>query len=214
MPRSRSNDPVRPRFVDLALDGAPEQVEDLGDDDHARDPVVAQRVEDDPRVAAPDVQDVGPDVERVVQPDGLLEQVGQRQQRHDPVVHRRDDPVERLDRRDDVVVGQHHALRRAGRAAREDELEDLVGGRRAPGRLARLPVGREQRVVVGGLGAQGLDRRRREVRQAGLARIRARRGPVPRMRCRAPDARTIVSTASGDIRRSSGTSTSRACIAP
>ena len=46
-------------LVDLALDGAPEQVEDLRDDDHRRHPVVAQRIEDDPRVAAAHVQDVG-----------------------------------------------------------------------------------------------------------------------------------------------------------
>ena len=38
--------------------------------------------------------------------------------------------------------------------------------------------------------------------------------PVPRIRWRAPDARTMVATASIDIRRSSGTITSRACIAP
>ena len=172
-----------------------------------------ERVEDHPRVPAPDVQHVGPDIERVVQPDGLLEQVRQRQQRHDPMVHRRDDPVERLDRRDDVVVGQHHALRRAGRAAGEDELEDLVGGRPPPGRLARLPVGRERGSSSAGSAAQRVDRRRREVRQAGLARIgriaaRAQ-DQVPGAR-RADDHLDRV----GDIRRSSGTSTSRACIAP
>jgi hypothetical protein len=38
--------------------------------------------------------------------------------------------------------------------------------------------------------------------------------PVPRTRWRAPDARTMVCTASADIRRSSGTITSLACIAP
>jgi len=38
--------------------------------------------------------------------------------------------------------------------------------------------------------------------------------PVPRMRCRAPEALTMPSTAAGDIRRSSGTRTSRAAIAP
>ncbi len=38
--------------------------------------------------------------------------------------------------------------------------------------------------------------------------------PVPRMRWRAPEALTMPSTAAGDIRRSSGTSTSRAAIAP
>ena len=38
--------------------------------------------------------------------------------------------------------------------------------------------------------------------------------PVPRMRCRAPLARATVSTASALMRRSSGTMTRRACIAP
>ena len=166
-------------LVDLALDGRPEQVQHLGHDDHARDPVLAERGEDDPRIAAADVQDVRADVERVVQPDRLLEQVAERQQRHDPVVHRRDDAVERLDAGDDVVVGQDDALRRAGRAAREDELEDLVGGRGAPRRLSRLPVGREGGIVVGGLGAQVLDGRRREV-----APGRPPPDPGRRVRCR------------------------------
>ena len=164
-------------LVDLALDRAPEQVEDLRHDHHRGHPVVAQRIEDHARVAAPDVQDVGADVERVVQPDGLLEQVRQRQQRDDPVLHRRHDPVERLDRGDDVVVGQHHALRRAGRARREDELEDLVGGGRRQARLLRLPVGRERRVV--GLGFAPTAPRR-SWSGSGRARPRAdraRRGP-------------------------------------
>ena len=52
---------------DLALDRAPEQVEHLGHDDHARDPMVAQGVEDDPWVPAPDIEHVGADIERVVQ---------------------------------------------------------------------------------------------------------------------------------------------------
>ncbi len=164
-------------LLDLAFDGAPEQVEDLRDDDHRRHPVIAQRIEDHPRVAAADVEDVGPDIERVVQPDRLLEQVRERQQRHDPVIHRRDDPVERLDRCGDVVVGEHHALRRAGRAAREDELEDLVRRRCAPRRLARLPVVREQRVVRLGFGGEVLDRGGREVRQAGLSADPGRRAP-------------------------------------
>ena len=62
-------------LVDLAFDGTPEEVQDLRHDDHRGHPVLAQRVEDDPRVPAPDVEDVSPDVERVVQPDRLLEQV-------------------------------------------------------------------------------------------------------------------------------------------
>ena len=127
-------------LLDLALDGAPEQVEHLGHDDHRGHPVVAEGIEDDPRVPAPDVQDVGPDVERVVQPDRLLEQVRERQERDEPVLHRRDDPVEALDRGHDVVVGQHDALRRAGRAGREDQLERLVrppGGPTPPWRTSQ-----------------------------------------------------------------------------
>ena len=154
---------------DLALDGAPEQVEDLRDHDHRGDPVVAQRVEDDPRVAAPDIQDVRPDRERVVQPDRLLEQVRQRQQRDDPVLHRRDQAVERLDRRDLVVVGEHDALRAAGRAGGEDELEDIAAGGRIPAGELGLPVLGERVVWIG---RDRAERRRREAVQAGFARIR------------------------------------------
>ena len=126
------------------------------------------------------------DIERVVQPDRLLEQVRQRQQRHDPVVHRRDDAMERLDRGDDVVVGQHHALRRAGRAAREDELEDLVGRRAGPrppggppspaGTRDRRPPARRHSAstVVVGKSARPASR------GSGASR------PVPSIRCRAP----------------------------
>ena len=130
--------------------------------------MVAQRIEDDPRVAAAHVQDVRPDGQRVVQPDRLLEEVRQRQERHDPVLHPRDDPVERLDRGDDVVVGEHHALRRAGRAGGEDELEQVGrdGGR--PGRDLGLPVGRH---VGAGLGRDRVDRRGREAVEPRLARI-------------------------------------------
>ena len=61
--------------------------------------------------------------------DGLLEQVRQRQQRDDAVLERRDDAMHRRDRGQHVVVGEHHALRRARRARREDELEDRRPGR-------------------------------------------------------------------------------------
>ena len=66
---------------------------------------------------------------------------------------------------------------------------------------------------LGGLGRQVLDSGRREVGEAGFGRI-------GRVTARAedevagPDARTMPFTASADIRRSSGTMTSRACIAP
>ena len=94
-------------FGDLALDRAPEQVEHLGHHDHARDPMVAQGIEDDPWVPAPDIEHVGADIERVEQRDRLFEQVREGEQRDDPVLHRRHDAVERLDRCDDVVVCQH-----------------------------------------------------------------------------------------------------------
>ena len=168
MPRSRIERRRPALLLDLALDRAPEQVEHLGHEDHARDPVLAQRVEDHPRVAAADVEDVGADVERVVQRDRLLERVRQRQQRHDPVLHRVDDPVERHRSGEHVGVGQHHALGIAGRPRREHELED-VGGRRArPRRQLRLPVGREGVVRVGG---QVLDDRRGEPLEPDLARV-------------------------------------------
>ena len=163
--------PGAPTLLDLALDGAPEQVEDLGHDDHRGHSVIAQRIEDDARVAAADVEDVRADVERVVEPDRLFEQVREREQRDQPVFHRRHDPVERLDRGDDVVVREHHALWRAGRARCEDELEDLVGGGATPGALARLPIGRERRIVRRRLGRERLDGRGREVIQPGFARV-------------------------------------------
>ena len=80
--------------------------------------------------------------------------------------------MERLDRRHDVVVGQHHALRRAGRTAREDELERLVGGRWLPGGLACLPVLGELRVVIGRQGDEVVEDRGRELLEACVARIR------------------------------------------
>ena len=68
-------------------------------------------------------------------------------------------------------MGQGHALRGAGRARCEDELEDLVRPRPLPRRLASLPVRWEQGVVGGRLRAQGLHGRGREPVQARFARI-------------------------------------------
>ena len=56
------------------------KVQDLRDDDHGGDPMLSQRVKDDARVAAPDVEDGGAHAQRVEQAHGLLEQVTQRQQ--------------------------------------------------------------------------------------------------------------------------------------
>ena len=173
--------------------------------------MVAHRVEDDPRVAAPHVQDVRTDVEGVVEADGLLEEVGQRQQRDDPVLHRRDDPVDDRDRGDDVAVGQHHALRGARRARGEDELEDIVVARAAarPRPVRSQSAGNEasgsaamtSTVVVGNALETDFARVRRVPAGAQDQVARAR-------------GRTMPSIASDDIRRSSGTRTRPARIAP
>ena len=97
-----------------------------------------------------------------------------------------------------VVVGQHHALRRAGRAAREDELEDVVGGgalpatpgvppSRAGRRGRRRPARRTSAstVVVG------------KSLQAGLARVRRVAPGAEDQVAGARLRRTIVSIASG-----------------
>ncbi len=170
-----SGDPAKPgegglatALVDLALDGAPEEVEHLGDDDHRGHPVIAQRIEDDAGIPAAHVQDVRPDRQRVVEPDRLLEQMREREQRDDPMLHPGDDPVERVDRGEDVVVGEHHALGRSRRPGREDEFEDVLGGRGGPRLELRLPVGRERRI---GFGGHDVERRRREMLEACLARV-------------------------------------------
>ena len=121
-------------LLDLALDRAPEQVEHLRDHDHRGHPVVAQRIEDDPRVAAPDVQDVGADIERVEQPDRLLEQVRQRQQRDEPVLHRRDDRGGSVSI--DARMLSWVSITPLGVPVVPEvkiELEDLVGRRAVPG---------------------------------------------------------------------------------
>ena len=93
--RARSSPAGRP-WLDLALDRRPEQVEDLGNDDHRGDPVLADRLEDDPRVPAPDVQDVGArgrGVDRARWPARRGARAAGARRSGTPC--RRDDPVER-----------------------------------------------------------------------------------------------------------------------
>ena len=87
--------------------------------------------------------------------------------------------VERLDRGEDVVVGEHHALRRPGRARGEDQLRRCRPVRAAPRRPASPPSRAGTRVVVGGFGARA---RRRW--SSGTARARPRAGRARRGRCR------------------------------
>ena len=157
---------------DLALDRAPEQVEHLGHHDHARDPMVAQGVEDDPWVPAPDIEHVGADIERVVQrrpPVRAGARGGAARRSGAPSAARCGGTTRSMRRRCRVPASD--ALGRARGAAREHELEELIGRRALPGRLARLPVGREDRVVLGRFGRQCVHRRGREVGQTGLLRI-------------------------------------------
>ena len=162
--------PARPSAgpVDLPLDRAPEQLQDLGHDQHRRHVVIPDGLEDDPRVAAPDVQDVGADGQRVEQGDRLLHEVRQGQERDESVLLGRDGVVGRLDGRHHVGVAEHDALGRSGRAAGEDDLEQVVRPGTWPGGQLRLPVGRPVRVRFG---SQLVDGRHREPLQSGLARV-------------------------------------------
>ena len=154
---------------DLALDGAPEQVHQLRDEEHGGDAVLAQAVEDHARVPAAEVEDVRPDIHAVEQGDLLLKAVRQGEQRDQPVLHRLDDPVERHRARERVAVGEHHALGAAGRPAREHELVDVVRLRALPGVELRLPISGERLVRVIG---QAVHDAGREPLQADLARVR------------------------------------------
>ena len=169
--------------LDLALDGAPEEVEDLGHDEHRRHPVIADRLEDHPRIAAPHVQDVAADGQRIEQRGDLLHQVREGQERDEPVLLGRDHVVDRADGLADRPMGEHHALRIAGRAAREDDLEEILRLGARPGQDLGLPIGRERdaRVALVGLRGERLDRRRGEALEAGIAGIRRIRA-----RCRSP----------------------------
>ena len=121
----------------LALGGRPEEVEDLGEDEHRRHPVLADGLEHDARVPAPDVEDVGPEVEGEAELDRHGVQVRHRQERDEPVLDVGDDEVERVDSRHRVAVGQHDALRGAGRAGGVDEQVDVVA---APGDPTTRPA--------------------------------------------------------------------------
>ncbi len=169
MPRIRLNVAVLPCFSDLALDGAPEQVHHLRDEEHGRDAVLAQAVEDHARVPAAHVEDVRPDIHPVEQGDLLLQAVRQGEQRDQPVLHRLEDPVEGHRARERVAVAEHHALGAAGRSAREDELVDVLRSRALPSIELRLPICGERLVRLLG---QAVHDGRGEPLQANLARVR------------------------------------------
>ena len=103
-----------------------------GTSDHRRDALLAQCLEDDARRARADEEDVRADHRAEHQHRRLLEQVRRRQQADRAVLARRQDLGDRLERREDRAVLEHHALGHAGRARRVDHLEE------------RLAVGRGQ----------------------------------------------------------------------
>ncbi len=179
-PKSLEEGPP-PGPVHLPLHRAPEQFKDLRDHQHRRRPVVADRLEDDPRVAAPHIEDVGADRQRVEQGDRLLHEVRQGQERDEPVLLRRDRVMSGLDRRDDVGVGEHHALGRAGRAGREDDLEEVGWDRARPAADLVRPIGRPVCVRLRG---EVLDERGREALEASLAGVRGVPAAAERQVCR------------------------------
>ena len=103
----------------------------------------------------PDVQDVGPEVQGQIEPDRLLEEMGQREDGHDAVVHLRHDAMEPVHARDRVRVGQHHALGDAGCAGGEDQQVGVFRSRAGPGGKTGVPVRREPGA---GLRAEVVDR--------------------------------------------------------
>ena len=158
-------------FLHFALDRRPEEVEHLRHDDHRRHAMGADGLEDDPRVARADVEDGGPDQERVAELE-LAEEMGERQQRDEAMLPARYDVIGGLERGQDVAVGQHGALRRGGRARGEDDLEERRLARPRPAVELRLPVGREWRLAVRlGLGDERRHGADDDVRELDLARV-------------------------------------------
>ncbi len=181
-------------LLHLALDRAPEHVQQLGHEEHRRDPVLPEAVEDDARVPAPDVEDVRAHVHRVEQRHLLLQAVREREQRHEPVLHRPDDAVERLHAGERVLVGEHHALGAARGARREHELVDVCRARAlpclAPGPPS--PAGTCRPAPRTGC-LRGSSGRSRARPPAG----RVHRDRVPSSRRTAPEAATMFVIASG-----------------
>ena len=122
------------------------------------------------------------------------------------MVERREHVVDRSDRREQVVVGDHHALRRAGRARGEDQVPDVLGAGVAATRVR--PVASQSAGTPSP--SAGLRDERRRPSSSGSRRDRPPPGPARPGRCRgsggaARRGRRSPAIASGLIRRSSGT---------
>lgn len=104
---------------------------------------VAEGPDEDRRLAAHGVHDAGPDGQRALEPEHLLVQVRQRQDREQSLAApERQDAGHRHGGRHQVAVAEHRPLGLAGGAAREHDL-----GQRGRGDRGRLDRGRPSRLV-------------------------------------------------------------------
>ena len=157
-----------PAPLDLAGEGVPEEVEDLRGQHHGGHAKLAERLEDDARVARTDIAHLGADRGGVEEHRGLLEEVREGQDRDGPLVTRLQQAPEAGHRLEDVAVAEEHALGVGRRARREDDLEERAAIGCGPGGHLCLPIGREGIV---GLGDEVLEAPDREVVEADLGRV-------------------------------------------
>ena len=154
---------------DAQREVAPLDARRLGEAEHdrrrdvgARDPMRLEQVEERAEVEARHRHDRRPLRQAEVDHHGLAVDVEERQRADQHVVGA--DPVDGADLlhvRDEVAMGQHHALRQAGRAARERQHRDVGAG-----------------IDGGGAGVAGVGRQRLEREDAvqlGLAQGAAQR---------------------------------------
>ena len=109
-----------------------------GNDEHHRDLELAEGLDEDRRLPADRVGDGLAGRQRREEVAGQPEHVRQRQDREEALVRaEREDVDQGPGVRGDVAVGQHHALRVAGRARGEHHEQQVVGARRRPPAAAR-----------------------------------------------------------------------------
>ena len=115
-------------LVDAAQDGVVQQAQTLGDEEQHRRLEVAEGSQQDRRLATDRVDNARPDEKRDDQADALLEEMRERQHRDEPLGGADgEDRGHALRARKQIPMADHGALRVAGRAAREDDLGEVVG---------------------------------------------------------------------------------------
>ena len=187
-------------LVDPPLDRGVDEPEALRHDEQDRGLEVAERPQEDDRLAAHRVDDAGAHGERRDEPQDLLVEVGERQDRDHPVVLAEGhDRGHGCGHGEQVAVAEHRPFRIAGRPAREDDLGEVVGRDR----------GGRQRLRSPGAVRQRLDQDDREPELAGGLLRLARRDDERASVCSA-----ILRPNSTGWRTSSGTATPPAWISP